>query len=202
MLYDDASQDGKPDSDVSRCTTKVSESERLAMAVASGLGATSTDIARHFGYDPRTVRKAIREVPEEERRLIGQMVALEVSGLHVAVARRALSALLERDLNRLRQQPDGSVIPGSYVVGESQLAKLAGLTTTAIGELRAAAGLGTEREAASNPVAQLLRNEQDLNRLVQSLPAGTKLKLDVSQSVSVESPEAPSAVPASFELFE
>jgi hypothetical protein len=113
-----------------RQAPRVTGEERVAMAIQHELGVSSTDLARHFGYNPRTVRTAIRAVSDEERRWISTIAHQELLGLHVGLARKAIAALLARDLNRERVGKDGKPIPGSYVVSEVQLGTVAGISTS------------------------------------------------------------------------
>lgn len=179
------------------------------MAIQKQYGATVTDLAEHFGYDPRTVRAAIRSISDEERHWIGRIAAQELAGLQLALARKAARALLDRDFNRQRIDPKtGLPIPGAFLTSEVQLATVAGIAADRVEKLRVPAGIATDQDhgVGTNPVTALIRNQQELQRVTRGLPAGAKLKLTVSQSLEVSetgSPDGPritgEAVEASFE---
>lgn len=184
----------------------VTPEERTAMAVAKAYGVTQVDVAKHFGYDPRTVRRALQSISDEERRLVGTIAAQELSGLHAAVARRATLALLERDMNRLQLDAEGNEIEGRYAVNEVTLNILAGTATDKINDLRSPAGMGNEKDATPlNPVAGFLRNQEELAKVTRQLPAGVKLRIEATQSLEVSGEESsddssPAAVDASFSV--
>lgn len=180
---------------------EVSEEIRTAMAVAREYGVGATELARLFGYDPRTVRAAIASVKPEQAQMIATVAAQELSGLQLAVGRKYLMALLERDPNRLRRDIKGNEMAGAYHVTDGSVAGIANQAVQKVEDLRPAAGMGKEGEGGGmmNPVASFIRNQEELARVVRGLSPGVRIKLGASQSLELSrkgsdgSPDPPSA---------
>lgn len=181
-----------------RRSPNVTPEDRTAMAVAHEYGVSQTDLAQLFGYNPRTVRKALRDMDDEERRLVGIIASQELAGLHTALGRKALLELLGRDLGRKHRDSEGNEVEGSYQVTDTVLLKMASSAAEKLTALAPAAAMARQKdEAPLNPVAGFLRNQEELARVTRQLPVGVRLKLDVRQSLEVSGSGSDASVASS-----
>lgn len=185
-----------------RRVSRVSDDDRVAMKVLSAQGMTAVDLSELFGFHPQTIRRQIAQVSGAELDAIRQVVSAELFALGRLTAKSYLIALLERDPNRLHLDRDGNTIEGSYVVTDADAIKVVEKATAGMAQVARGAGLDKDEGGGGSLLGNFMANEEALQRVVQGLPLGVKLKIDHSVTVeSSDSPEGPSeAVEAPFSV--
>jgi len=183
--------------DPPRRVKNVPREMRTDMAVLSEAGETSTDIAKLFNLNPRTVRRQIALVSEDEERAIRQFLAAELLAKHHRLSLKAYDALMERDFNRVNPKT------GRYETSEVQLATLLGISTDKIPLLSPSAGMADPQDggASGNPLTDFILTEDRIERATSGLRKGTKVTVKREMSIETQdsSDSPPASVPADWE---
>ena len=171
-----------------RQSPKVTSEMATEMAVLKEGGDTVSEIAEVVRMDPRTVRKALANVSEDEKQAIATYHNFLLGSRHFRVADKALKALEERDFNEQDSK-------GRFVNGIVALDTVAGISSDHVEKRYNAAGVGQDGTGArGNPISDFLLTTERANRAIRSLPAGSRLKLHQSvEIVSGEDVSEPSA---------
>jgi hypothetical protein len=181
--------------DPPRRLKKVPEELGRDMAVLAEAGETATDIAKLFNLNPRTVRKQIALVSEDEKRAIRQYLAAQLLAKHHQLAIKAYDALMTRDFNRVNKKT------GRFETSEVQLATLLGISTDKIPALSPSAGMADPQDGGSNanPLFDWMATEERIERGLSGLKKGTKVTLKREVSLEAQdSSDSPPSVPADW----
>lgn len=176
-----------------RRSPRITEEMRTEMAVLREAGDTTVEIADLFGVNPRTVRSALSKVSEEEKRSIARYQMMVLGSEHYRFALDAIRAARSRDLNETDTK-------GRYLMPLSQLLIAAGISTDHVNKSHEAAGM-TDRAGTGtgNPIADFIMNAERSRKAIDSLPAGSRLKLNQSLEIESGPEDSSEAVEASWD---
>jgi len=171
-------------------------------AVAKEGGATSVDIAKLFGVNPRTVRTAIGRVADEELRAIRRFHAMATWVKGRGILDGVQDELLDRIEGGELSKKDGK---GKFRISTPQLLTMQAIQVDKMAPLSKDAMMAepdAEDRGGSNPIAALLATTQEMENSFRTLPEGMKRRI----SIRVEEEHQPagaspsSAVEADFSV--